>query len=46
MGDGVAAVAGVSEEAAKEALELIEVEYELLPAVFDPEEAMQAGAPQ
>ena len=25
---------------------MIEVEYELLPAVFDPEEAMQAGAPQ
>jgi xanthine dehydrogenase molybdenum-binding subunit len=46
VGDGVAAVAAVSEEVAKEALGRIEVEYELLPAVFDPEEAMRPGAPQ
>jgi len=26
-------------------LELIKVEYEILPAVFDPEEAMKEGAP-
>ena len=45
FGDGVAAVAAVSEDAAEEALELIAVEYEVLPAVFDPEEAMQPGAP-
>jgi CO/xanthine dehydrogenase Mo-binding subunit len=42
----VAVVAAEDEETAMEALELIEVEYELLPAVFDPLEAMQEGAPQ
>ncbi|MBI3076069.1 MAG: xanthine dehydrogenase family protein, partial [Deltaproteobacteria bacterium] len=46
VGDEVAAVAAASEEAASEALELIEVEYEELPAVFDPLEAMAPGAPQ
>jgi putative selenate reductase molybdopterin-binding subunit len=46
IGDAVAAVAAVSEEVAERALELIEVEYELLPPVFDPEEAMRSGAPQ
>lgn len=45
VGDGVAAVAAVSEEVAQAALELIEIEYDLLPAVFDPEEAMQPDAP-
>jgi xanthine dehydrogenase molybdenum-binding subunit len=45
VGDGVAAVAAVSEEIAEEALDLIDVEYELLPAVFDPEPAMLPGAP-
>ena len=45
FGDGVAAVAAVSEDVAEEALDLIAVEYEVLPAVFDPEEAMQPGAP-
>jgi CO/xanthine dehydrogenase Mo-binding subunit len=30
---------------AQEALELIKVEYEILPAVFDPEEAMKEEAP-
>ncbi|MEE9612034.1 MAG: molybdopterin cofactor-binding domain-containing protein, partial [Desulfatiglandales bacterium] len=30
---------------AEEALRLIDVEYEVLPAVFDPEEAMKEGAP-
>ncbi len=43
--DEVAAVAAVSEEIAEEAISLIEVEYEELPAVFDPVEAMQEGAP-
>ncbi len=45
-GEGVAAVAAISEEIADEALDLIEVEYEALPAVFTPEEAMKPGAPQ
>lgn len=44
-GQPVASVAAVSEEIAEAALELIEVEYEQLPAVFDPEEAMADGAP-
>ena len=45
LGEGVAAVAAVDEETAEEALDLIEVEYEELPAVFDPREAMKPGAP-
>ncbi len=45
-GQPVAAVAAVSEDIAEAALELIEVEYEELPTVFDPEEAMKDGAPQ
>jgi 4-hydroxybenzoyl-CoA reductase alpha subunit len=43
--DEIAAVAAIDEDTAQEALELIEVEYEELPGVFDPEEAMKAGAP-
>ena len=43
--EGVAAVAAVDEETAEEACELIKVEYEELPGVFDPEEAMKAGSP-
>ncbi|HUF42653.1 MAG TPA: xanthine dehydrogenase family protein molybdopterin-binding subunit [Verrucomicrobiae bacterium] len=45
-GDRVAAVAADSAEAAEEALHLIEVDYEVLPAVFDPLEAMAPGAPR
>jgi 4-hydroxybenzoyl-CoA reductase subunit alpha len=45
IGEEVAAVAAVDEDAALEALELIKVEYEELPAVFDPMEAMAPGAP-
>jgi 4-hydroxybenzoyl-CoA reductase subunit alpha len=45
IGDEVAAVAAIDEDVAEEALNLIEVEYEPLPAVFDPEEAMKDGAP-
>ena len=45
VGDEVAAVAAVDEDTAEEALSLIEVEYEPLPAVFDPEEAVQPDAP-
>ena len=44
-GEGVAAVAAVTEEIAEEALHLIEVEYEPLPAVFTIEEAMKPDAP-
>lgn len=43
--DEVAAVAAVSPDIAEEALRLIRVEYEDLPAVFDPVEAMREGAP-
>ncbi len=46
VGEGVAVVAATSEEIAAEAVELIEVQYAPLPAVFDVEEAMQPGAPQ
>ncbi|MFH0814023.1 MAG: xanthine dehydrogenase family protein molybdopterin-binding subunit [Pseudomonadota bacterium] len=41
IGEPVAAVAAETLEIAEEALELIEVTYEELPAVFDPEEAME-----
>lgn len=44
-GEPVAVVAAVSEEAAAEAAELIEVEYEELPGVFDPREGMKPDAP-
>ncbi len=44
-GDRVAVVAAESPELAEEALKLIEVEYEVLPAVVDPVEAMNIGAP-
>jgi CO/xanthine dehydrogenase Mo-binding subunit len=46
VGDRVAAVAAETVEAAEEALTLIEVEYQQLPAVFDPLEAMQPDAPR
>src|SRR2546427_572290 len=45
VGDRVAAVAAETLEAAEEAVGLIEVEYEELPAVFDPLKAMEPGAP-
>ncbi len=44
-GEGVAAVAAVSEEIAEEALELIEVEYEELPAAFTVEQAVAPDFP-
>ena len=46
VGDAVALVAAESAELAFEATRLIEVEYEILPAVFDDYEALQPGAPQ
>ena len=45
VGEKVAAVAAETEEAAEEALLLIDVQYEELPAVFDAHEAMTAAAP-
>ena len=45
IGEGVGAVAATDLDTAEEALELIRVEYEPLPAVFDAEEAMREGAP-
>ncbi|MBI4798102.1 MAG: molybdopterin-dependent oxidoreductase [Desulfarculus sp.] len=43
--DEIAAVAATSPDIAQEAIELIEVEYEPLPALFSPEEALAEGAP-
>jgi len=43
--EGVAAVAAVDEDTAQEACDLIDVEYEELPGVFTPFEAMKEGAP-
>jgi CO/xanthine dehydrogenase Mo-binding subunit len=45
VGEPVAAVAADTAEIAEEALDLIEVEYEQLPAVFDAEEAMKTDPP-
>jgi CO/xanthine dehydrogenase Mo-binding subunit len=45
LGDGVALVAAGSKEIAEQAVSLIEVEYEPLPVVNDPEEAMRPDAP-
>jgi CO/xanthine dehydrogenase Mo-binding subunit len=45
FGDPVAAVAAETKNIAAEAINLIEVEYEELPAVYDPEEALRPGAP-
>ncbi len=46
VGDVIAAVAAIDEETCYKALKLIDVEYQELPAVFDPEEAMKDGAPR
>ncbi len=45
VGEPVALVAAETPDLAEQALRLIEVEYAPLPAVFDPVEAMQPGAP-
>src|SRR5258707_2504373 len=42
VADNVACVAAEDEATAERALELIDVDYELLPAYFDPEESMKA----
>ena len=44
-GDEIAAVAATDAAAAMDALDRIRVEYEDLPCVFDPQEAVKAGAP-
>jgi 4-hydroxybenzoyl-CoA reductase subunit alpha len=46
VGDVVAAVAAIDEKTCYRAIKLIDVEYEELPAVFDPIEAMKDGAPR
>lgn len=45
QGDEIAAVAAETLEIAEQALRLIKVEYEDLPAVYSPQEALQDGAP-
>lgn len=46
MGEAVAAVAAETEELAEKAARAVKVEYEPLPVVLDPFEAMKPGAPQ
>lgn len=45
VGDRVAVVVAEDEAAAEAGCELLEVEYEMVPAVFDPREALAEGAP-
>ena len=45
VGEEVAAVAAIDPDIAEEALDLIEVDWQPLPGVFDAEEAMLNGAP-
>lgn len=45
VGDRVAFVAAENEEIAEQALRLIEVEYEILPPILDPQEALLPDAP-
>ena len=45
VGDAVAAVAAVDQFVADEASQLIKVDYEVLPALFDPEKALRQDAP-
>jgi len=46
IGDDVAAVCAIDPEIAEEAIGLVKVDYEELPAVFDPLEAKKEGAPE
>ena len=46
VGDRVAAIAAETPEIAEQALRLIDVEYEILPALFDPRKAMKPDAPR
>lgn len=45
LGEAVAIVIAETLELARDAVELVEVDYEELPAVTDPKKAMEAGAP-
>lgn len=45
VGDRVAVVVADTVRAAEEGCRRLKVEYDILPAVFDPEQAMQAGSP-
>ena len=45
VGEAVAAVAAESAEVTEDALKLINITYEVLPTVFDPEEAMKKEPP-
>ncbi len=45
VGDAIAAVVATDELIGEKALKLIEVEYEVLPALITPEAAMREGAP-
>ena len=45
VGEAVAVVVGETKAAAVDAVELVEVDYDPLPAVVDPEEALAPGAP-
>lgn len=45
-GDDIAVVAAVDEDRAQEALDLIKLDYQPLPFVLDPEEALKPGAPK
>jgi Aerobic-type carbon monoxide dehydrogenase, large subunit CoxL/CutL homologs len=45
IGQRLVAVVAETEAAAEEACRLVEIDYEVLPAVFDPDEAMRPGAP-
>jgi CO/xanthine dehydrogenase Mo-binding subunit len=46
VGDPIALVAAESKEAAEEGVDAIDIVYEDLPVVFDPEEALKAEAPK
>ncbi len=46
VGDEVAAVAAETEDIAEQALKLIDITWEILPHVFDMEQAVKPGAPQ
>jgi len=46
VGDGVAAVAAVDEATAWRAAELVHVDWEILPHVLDPSDALAPGAPK
>jgi 4-hydroxybenzoyl-CoA reductase subunit alpha len=46
MAEAVAGVAAIDEDTAEAACDLIKVDYEELPGVFDPEEAVKDGAPK